>query len=443
MNDRRDELLLIWEDDELSAEETEELVQLLDRNPANRKTVVDHFSLSCAIHEQLHESLHDGSVVRELQRMTSEDRQGGVARRNRQRWLAITATTAAMLIAACFAYQFDLHSLILDTYSNQTLVSDEELQPSVTETFGDVSLVGAGESSDKLAQGAIVDLGQALATSRNSHATLLFPDGTKIELRGDTHIKIEPNRSGKHLTLQRGGLFADVAPQPKGAPLVVNPDRFDRVEVVGTRFEFVRNEATSILRVETGKVAFGTTASAIEVTAQQESTASSNSGPAPPQRVDPESIWRGWGHGLRGDYYNWIGFGGAHFTRIDPCIDFHWGKEDPDPLIDGEFAVRWTGEIEAPHSGEFTFFTVAHYGVRLWIDGEMVINSWASMGAEEDGRPIYLEKGERYPIKIEYFDRHGDAQMRLLWSSSSMPRSIVDQRWLYPAISENGELKNE
>ena len=440
MDDRLEDLLFAWEEDALTNPELEELIARLESDTEDRSATVEHFSLSRALGEQLHEALHDESVVRELQRMASSDPQLASPKGTGKRWLAFS-TAAALLIAACVAYRLDVHNSILAEFAGHVVVNVEDPRPVVTGVFGDVQLVGTDGSAETTVEGATLDLGQSLRTSRNSYATLLYPDRTKIELRGDTHITIEPNRSGKHLALRQGGLFADVAAQPKGAPLVINPDRDDRVEVVGTRFEIVRRAATSVVRVETGKVAFGPVERAIEVGHRQESTASSNQKPTLPQPIEPESIWRGWEHGLRGDYYDWVGFGGKHFTRIDPRIDFRWGKETPDPSFKNEFAVRWTGEIEAPDSGEFTFHTVAHYGVWLWVDGESLIDSGASMGAEEHSVPVQLEKGHRYSIRIDYIDRHGDAHVKLLWSSRSMPKSIVDQQWLYPVL-DNEESGN-
>ncbi len=440
MNKRLAELLLAWEDDTLSAVEADELSELLEKDPAARAAAVEHFSLSCAIGEQLQESLHDESVVRELQRMTKVTRsasEGPSASRPRAR-VGVLITAAVLLIVGFVGYHFDVHKLILDRFGGQAVVNIEDLRPQVTGTFGDVHRVEKDGSTDEASENTTLDLGDSLRTSKNSYATLMYPDGTKIELRGDTEIKIESNRSGKHLTLWQGGLFAAVAAQPQGAPLVVNPNQYDRVEVIGTRFEFVRAEAASVVRVESGKVVFGSTAELVEISQHQESTASSDQRPTMPQPIEPETIWRGWGHGLRGDYFNSAQFGGKHFTRIDPRVDFHWGKESPDPTFNNSFSVRWTGEIEVPHSGEYTFWTVAHYGVRVRVNGEMLINSWASMGAEEDGRPIQLEKGRRYPIKLEYWDRHGDAKMRLLWSSPSMPKSVVDQQWLHPETKSAG-----
>jgi hypothetical protein len=54
--------------------------------------------------------------------------------------------------------------------------------------------------------------------------------------------------------------------------------------------------------------------------------------------------------------------------RIGPIVDWSSG---PEPLdADTNFAVRWTGEVEAQLTEPFTLRTYQRGGVRLWIDGE-------------------------------------------------------------------------
>jgi hypothetical protein len=187
-------------------------------------------------------------------------------------------------------------------------------------------------------------------------------------------------------------------------------------------------------------VKFGSDAQAVAVSQWQESrVAADENQPAAPQALTDSAIWQGWQHGLLGEYYRDGNLQGDHFTRIDPQIDFDWGDDAPDPSIFGDFSIRWTGEIEPPHTGEFVFTTEGYYGVRLWVDGELLINSTASMGSRENARPLRLEAGRRYPIRIEYLDRQRRARMRLWWSSDKIPQTIVDRRWLYPSAEKSLE----
>lgn len=432
MSERCEELLLLWEEGEITPEQLQELTLQLAGDSQARRQAVRHFTLSAAIDEQLREAQHEEMVVSAMYGMSFDQVQTterNARQRGRRRWLGV----AALLVALVAAYMLNLHQRLLDLMGGPA-----SRLPQVVQRFGEVELVRADGSTEFGPQGR-VEFGQQLRTSPHSYLTLKYADGTSIQLRGDSQIKIEPSQAGKQLTLQRGGLFAQVSPQRTGAPLVINPGRFDQVVVVGTRFELERIEQASFVRVDQGQVEFGAAEKAVVVSQRQESTALVNLPPQQPRAVQ-SAIWRGWDRGLRGEYFNQPNFRGESFTRIDPRIDFHWGRLPPDPSIHGPFSVRWTGEVEAPHSGEFVFYTVAHYGVRLWVNGQKLINSGASMGAEEDTSPIQLEKGRRYTIRIEYWDQHGDAKMRLLWSSKSLPKTVVDQQWLYPAAEKSNVL---
>ncbi len=62
------------------------------------------------------------------------------------------------------------------------------------------------------------------------------------------------------------------------------------------------------------------------------------------------------------------------------------------------------------------------------------------MGSKENSPPLTLKAGRRYPIKLEYFDRHGHARMHLRWSSSAMPETVIQQRWLHPAHADEAAI---
>lgn len=95
------------------------------------------------------------------------------------------------------------------------------------------------------------------------------------------------------------------------------------------------------------------------------------------------------------------------------------------PISHTQFSARWTGLIEAPHSAEYTFYTMSNDGVRLWIGDQLVINNWTDHSNTEDKGTIRLEAGRKYPIKVEYFYAGGWGQMSLSWSSANQSKQIV------------------
>jgi hypothetical protein len=82
----------------------------------------------------------------------------------------------------------------------------------------------------------------------------------------------------------------------------------------------------------------------------------------------------------------------------------------------GPWSARWTGFIEAPVGGEYTFHTFSNDGIRLWIDGTLIIEDWTDHGEQEDVGRMALEAGRRYPLRMEYFYNGGQGVSRLWWT---------------------------
>ena len=141
----------------------------------------------------------------------------------------------------------------------------------------------------------------------------------------------------------------------------------------------------------------------------------------------------GTGTGLSATYYNNTDLTGVTVTRVDPTVDFNWGSGSPAPAIGANtFSARWTGQVEAQFSGVYTFYTQSDDGARLWINGQQIINNWADRAPTESSGTIQLEAGQRYDIRMEFHEKNGSATARLLWSSASIPKSVVPSSRLYP-----------
>jgi hypothetical protein len=138
------------------------------------------------------------------------------------------------------------------------------------------------------------------------------------------------------------------------------------------------------------------------------------------------------GDGLRVEYYDNIDFTGLAGTRVDSSVDFNWGGSAPLAGMGVDtFSVRWTGRIEAPATGVYTFYTVSDDGVRLWVNGAAIINNWSDHSPSENSGTVVLVAGQQYDIRLEYYERGGGAVMRLLWSGPSIAKSIVPTARLY------------
>ena len=150
------------------------------------------------------------------------------------------------------------------------------------------------------------------------------------------------------------------------------------------------------------------------------------------------------GGGVRGDYYNGMNFENHVLTRIDPEIDFNWGDPgSPDPAVgDNQFSARWTGEVEAAFTETYTFYATGDDGVRLWIDGQQLVNGWIDQGATEYSGTIDLVAGQTYSLVMEYYENGGGTTAELRWSSASTPKQIIPQAALSPPIKASSPSPN-
>lgn len=131
--------------------------------------------------------------------------------------------------------------------------------------------------------------------------------------------------------------------------------------------------------------------------------------------------------GLLGNYFGQNGtarayFGGNAVQRIDSTVDFNWGTSAPGVAGIGaeDFSVRWTGLIRIPTTGTYNFRTQSDDGVRLYINGSLVIDNWGDHGATLDtSAGISLAAGSYVPVTLEYFERGGDSTIRLQWQTPS------------------------
>lgn len=152
---------------------------------------------------------------------------------------------------------------------------------------------------------------------------------------------------------------------------------------------------------------------------------------------------RGAEQGLTGQYFAGENLSNLVLTRTDANVNFDAGYGAIAPgLGNDHVSARWTGYVAAAHPTgiqEYTFSVEADDGVRLWIDGQLIIDAWyTNPGIERQGR-ITLEAGRRYSIKLEYFDNTGAASAKLKWQTAGMAKQIIDPAYLFTAAPGNAE----
>ena len=166
--------------------------------------------------------------------------------------------------------------------------------------------------------------------------------------------------------------------------------------------------------------------------------------------------------GLQGTYYeapgnigydrNVVIYSNRTGARVDPIINFiaAGAAANQDPLGGGAFnganganqriagtgladdqffTGRWEGTVTVPGTvggpaDNVTFFTRSDDGVRLWVNGNLVVNQWnadrdvnAAPGDSSGG--IALAPGTQAPVLLEFNQGVGGAAVGLYWQDDS------------------------
>ncbi|MHB9132351.1 MAG: tandem-95 repeat protein [Armatimonadota bacterium] len=139
----------------------------------------------------------------------------------------------------------------------------------------------------------------------------------------------------------------------------------------------------------------------------------------------------GTGDGLTGTYYDNDNFTGTTVTRIDPTLNFTWTSPAPG-IGEDTFSVCWTGDVQAQLNETYTFYvSTAGEGVRLWVNDQVLIDSWNNPVGGDLTATMTLVAGQRVPIRLEYREDYAVAYAKLFWSSPNTTKTIIPQSQLY------------
>jgi len=126
--------------------------------------------------------------------------------------------------------------------------------------------------------------------------------------------------------------------------------------------------------------------------------------------------------------------------RLAPVVNFDWGTGSPDPSIPpDQFAVVWNGYLEPQITGTHTVYLTSDDGCRIWIDGKPLINQW-NVAAGTYTATIALVAGKQVPIRVDYFENTGTANIKLEWETPGMVRAVIPTSQLYPEALPVGQI---
>ncbi|MBX3050870.1 MAG: LysM peptidoglycan-binding domain-containing protein [Caldilineaceae bacterium] len=102
-------------------------------------------------------------------------------------------------------------------------------------------------------------------------------------------------------------------------------------------------------------------------------------------------------------------------TRVDGKIHFDWGMGSPSGAVNSDgFSVLWTS-INTFEAATYQFTSTADDGVRLYVDGTLVIDDWNVHPATDKSGEIALSAGS-HTVQVRYFEDTGMASIFVRWA---------------------------
>ncbi len=127
-------------------------------------------------------------------------------------------------------------------------------------------------------------------------------------------------------------------------------------------------------------------------------------------------------------------FGDKLYQRNDRTIEFSvTDGAAPDPQVNvlDNYGVRWDGTILPPVTGDYTFVIQSGEGVRLWVNGESLVDDYYTRENTVNRGRVHLEAGKHVKVRLDFWHRRGNAECKLLWAPPEIgapgPQKLIDR----------------
>lgn len=143
--------------------------------------------------------------------------------------------------------------------------------------------------------------------------------------------------------------------------------------------------------------------------------------------------------GVRAVYFNGDRWKNENkkIERVDPVIDFDWGRESPGEGIEADgFYINWQGAIRADITGRYEIIvdSTCSFVMDFGRNGRQLIDNHVQSGDKtEFRRSLLLTAGRVYPFKIDFKQRKRKtelppARIRLSWVPPGGVQEVIPTR---------------
>ena len=352
--DELDTLLARLVDEELSTTDTKRLNEILSDNPAAR----DQYHAYMDVHEALQEqfSIPDFTA---LDKVVTPEPEPSYRR-------PILAMAALVMIG------FFINFLVREPAQPPVAGKRAEVEPIAKVRGLSGSLIYTGDRGivrKDLKEGDSLEGGTIEGMTPDAWFELEFSDGSIVMISGNSMLTFSDDGQ-KKLRLKEGGFSANVKPQPKDRPMLVQT-RTAMFEVLGTRFSVDAEPTAATLTVSEGRVRATRLSDnlSVDVPAKHRVVASQDHELTPERLPDSISIWESrLERGAKGGNGDWVSAQGgepAHLRAIPYTIDAKIDaqqrtiytistrvsqKDSPSVILKPGSRIRVQGKMDTPHA---------------------------------------------------------------------------------------------
>lgn len=127
-------------------------------------------------------------------------------------------------------------------------------------------------------------------------------------------------------------------------------------------------------------------------------------------------------------------------VRNDQEINFNWGEGSPVAgFPSDDFSVRWIRRLEF-QPGKYRFYARSDDGIRVFLDGDRIIDEWHQSGGTEVFTADRTLTGS-HVLRVQYYEHEGNAKVEFWWEKVGAvndPPGAVDDAY---SVNEDGTLQ--
>ena len=95
-----------------------------------------------------------------------------------------------------------------------------------------------------------------------------------------------------------------------------------------------------------------------------------------------------------------------------------------DNRFKNDWGARFSGLIDVPDTGNWTFYLTTDDGSELWLDDTSIVQNYGSHGMREFSHTLMVEQG-LHDFRIEFFQGGGPHGLEFSWEGPNTSKSII------------------